>query len=244
MNPLKLAVDLARDYAYVVRRQYEVIATDPDPEEFAGSGSGRPIVVLPGIYEDWRFMRPLVLRLAERGHPVHVVPELRRNRATIARSAVIVREFIAARDLREVVLVAHSKGGLIGKQVLIDDVDGRIAHMVAVNTPFAGSRYARYAIRRELREFSPRDVLLQRFATILDINERITSVFSAVDPVVPDGSLLPGAHRNIRLPFLGHFRILADVRLLTIIDQVAAAPPDTTTARPIGDGPHEGQQIS
>ncbi|MET0976261.1 MAG: alpha/beta hydrolase, partial [Leifsonia sp.] len=181
----------------------------------------------PGIYEDWRFMRPIVVRLAANGHPVHVIPGLRNNRATILDSARLVSDELAARDLRGVVIVAHSKGGLIGKQVLIDDADaGRVAHMLAVNTPFAGSPYARFATQRELREFSPSDVLLQHFATIIDVNARITSVFSSVDPVIPDGSLLPGAHRNIRLPLLGHFRILADARLLAIIDAVADDPPE------------------
>lgn len=231
MNPLKLLSELTHDYAYVVHRQYQVLRSTADPTAYL-QGTRRPVVILPGIYEDWRFMLPLVERLSASGHPVHVVPELRRNRDVIMDSATLVAGLLQQRDLRDAVIVAHSKGGLIGKQVLIDDAAAqatggpvRVAHMVAINTPFAGSAYARYAIRRELREFSPTDALLQRFATILDINERITSIFSTVDPVVPDGSLLPGAHHNIRMPFLGHFRILADVRVLAIVDAIADAPP-------------------
>ncbi|MET1015958.1 MAG: alpha/beta hydrolase [Leifsonia flava] len=238
MNPLKLLSDLVHDYAYVARRQYDVLRSGAKPATYL-AGTKRPVVILPGIYEDWRFMLPLVERLSASGHPVHVVPELRHNRDVITDSAVLVAGMLEQRDLRDVVIVAHSKGGLIGKQVLIDDAAAqatggpvRVAHLVAINTPFAGSAYARYAIRRELREFSPTDALLKRFATILDINERITSIFSTVDPVVPDGSLLPGAYRNIRMPFLGHFRILADVRVLAIVDAIAEAPPAVAPAPP------------
>lgn len=213
-----MLADLTRDYLYVLAR-WAGERTAPDAASFV-TGSGRPVLVLPGIYEDWRFMLPIVQRLHGRGHPVHVLPELGRNRDTIPSGADAAARYVLAADLRDVVIVAHSKGGLIGKQLMVaTEASERIAHMVAVNTPFAGSRLARYALRRELREFSPRDQLLRRFATIVDVNERITSVFSSLDQVVPDGSLLPGAE-NIRLQFLGHFRLLGDERLLAVIDRV------------------------
>ena len=37
-------------------------------------GVRRSVVVIPGIYEPWHFMEPLVLALHEAGHPVHVCP--------------------------------------------------------------------------------------------------------------------------------------------------------------------------
>ncbi|WP_419818709.1 esterase/lipase family protein [Glaciibacter flavus] len=224
MNPLTLLVGLVRDYLFVVARQREAITTRHRPDEFASTGTERPVLIIPGIYEDWRFMRPIAVRLAEAGHPVHFVPELRRNRDPIADSAALAADIIDGLGLRDVLIVAHSKGGLIGRLVMSDTEAGqRVGGMVAVNTPFAGSRLARYALRRELREFSPRDALFARLSTVVDANERITSVFSSFDQVVPDGSLLPGAARNIRLPFIGHFRLLADVRLLAIVDEEADA---------------------
>ncbi|MFT2526131.1 esterase/lipase family protein, partial [Escherichia coli] len=79
-----------------------------------------------------------------RGHPVHVVAGLGSNRRPIAESARQVADLLVGRDLSDVVLVAHSKGGLIGKHLLAFAPAGsRVRAMVAVATPFGGSRYSR-----------------------------------------------------------------------------------------------------
>ncbi len=47
----------------------------PVPASYA-AGSARPVVLVPGVYERWQFLRPIADALAARGHPVHVIPEL------------------------------------------------------------------------------------------------------------------------------------------------------------------------
>ncbi|MGO7984292.1 hypothetical protein ACC691_41415, partial [Rhizobium johnstonii] len=74
---------------------------------------------------------------------------------------------------------------------------GRVAHMIAIGTPFAGSKLAQYTVPRELRELSPTDRLIQRFTTVRDVDADITSIYSLLDPMILDGGALPGAHRNI-----------------------------------------------
>ena len=72
----------ARDYVYAAGRQLRSAASRVSPQEFLG-GTGRPVVVIPGIYEDWRFMLPLIRELNDAGHPVHVVTVLQRNRLQV-----------------------------------------------------------------------------------------------------------------------------------------------------------------
>ena len=67
-----------RDYLYAAGRQLLSAVSRTSPDDFLG-GTGRPVVVIPGVYEDWRFMLPLVRRLHQEGHPVHVLTLLRRN---------------------------------------------------------------------------------------------------------------------------------------------------------------------
>ena len=63
------------------------------------------------------------------------------------------------------VLVAHSKGGLIGKLAMLrEDPDGRIDSMIAVNTPFAGSSYARWFLVPSVRAFIPTDATIVALA--------------------------------------------------------------------------------
>ncbi|MFP7761762.1 esterase/lipase family protein [Marisediminicola sp. LYQ85] len=187
-------------------------------------GSLRPIIVLPGIYESWYFMRPTIDRLHDAGHPVHVVSELSRNRRPVDAAADLVAAFIAERNLRDVVIVAHSKGGLIGKYVMAKlDPDSRIPHMVAISTPFSGSIYAQWMLLPSLRSFSPKNALTLALSKELTVNERITSVFGLFDPHIPRGSELTGADNRV-VETGGHFRILDDERVIDIVTAIAARP--------------------
>lgn len=200
------------DYVYAGSWQLRALFDRTDPASFA-SGDGPHIVVLPGVYETWKFMQPLVTALHERGHPVHVVDALARNQRPVADMAVAVADFLEQRGLTDVILVAHSKGGLAGKLVMTGAAGERVRSMLAIATPFGGSRYARLMLSRTLREFSPEAPSIVGLARQLTINERIVSIYAAFDPHIPEGSELAGA-KNVRLDTGGHFRILAHPRVL------------------------------
>jgi hypothetical protein len=118
-----------------------------------------------------------------------------------------------------VVIVAHSKGGLIGKQVLLDDVEGRVRRLVAIATPFSGSVLARLVPSRPVRAMGPDDATILALAGRPEINHLITSICPSFDPHIPTGSHLEGA-TNIPVAAIGHFRVLADP---DVLDAVIAA---------------------
>jgi triacylglycerol lipase len=195
------------DYVYVVTWQVRGTFSRAAPGDFT-SGSLAPVLILPGIYETWQFMRPLIDTLHERGHPVHVVPALRRNSRPVARSAELVAAYLDEQGLTEVTIVAHSKGGLIGKYLMtLPGMEGRITGMVAISTPFSGSRYARFLVIPSLRAFAVNDPGLLALAKEQRVNARILSIFGKFDPHIPESSVLPGAH-NQQMDVGGHFRIL------------------------------------
>ena len=177
------------------------------------SGDGAPIVILPGVYETWRFMQPLVTALHDRGHPVHVLDVLARNRLPVVDAAKLVTDFLERTDLSDVILVAHSKGGLAGKLVMTGTAAERVRAMLAIATPFGGSRYARRMPGRTLRAFSPDDPAILSLAELREVNARIVSIYAEFDPHIPEGSELIGA-KNVRLETGGHFRVLAHPRVL------------------------------
>jgi hypothetical protein len=187
-------------------------------------GHKRPILLLPGVYETWHFLEAVGLHLRTRGHRVHVVPEFGRNIRPIAEMATLANNYLAAHELTDVAIVAHSKGGLIGKTVMISDVgESRVSSMVTVNTPFSGSDYAHLIPIRTLREFVPGHETLVTLARSAEVNSRITSLFSVWDPTVPNGSFLTGA-TNIELPITGHFRILDKQPLLNAVARAVSHP--------------------
>jgi triacylglycerol lipase len=210
----------AVDYAWA----YRVRALSMRRHDPAGlrSGTQRPILLLPGVYETWYFLEAVGDHLHALGHPVHVVPEFGRNLRPISEMAELAREYLTVADLRDVAIVAHSKGGLIGKSMMLSDARGsRIASMVAINTPFGGSDYAHLVPIRTLREFVPTHETIVTLASNAAVNRHITSIYSSWDPIIPNGSVLDGA-TNLELPVTGHFRILDRPDLLTAVERAVS----------------------
>lgn len=196
------------DYAFVWRSHLRTLVGDPSVPKRYRDGDRAPILLLPGVYESWRYLRWFGDRLNERGHPVVVVPGMAHNRRPIAATALRAQAILDAHDLRGVVILGHSKGGIIGKTMMLDtDAAGRIDRMVTLNSPFSGSRWARFAPTPSVRVFRTTDAHLLRLTEQPGVNGRITSVASRIDPHVPEGSRLAGA-RNVSLPLDGHFRPL------------------------------------
>lgn len=207
MRRLEYARHLFSDYPNALRMRGLGLPV-PVPEAYA-HGDRRPVLLVPGVYERWHFLRPIADRLNAAGHPVHVVPALGVNSRPIPWSGLRVLDRLRELDLRGVALVGHSKGGLIGKSAMLGDDEGRIDRLVTVATPFAGSRLARYSITPAIRTFSPRHPVIRTLAEELAVNARITSIAPSFDPHIPEGSELPGA-TNVRVAVIGHFRVLED----------------------------------
>jgi hypothetical protein len=219
MTWLRWAWESYVDYWFAGWWEFRALFVRRAPARWA-EGDRRPVLLLPGVYEPWHFLRAIGDRLNQAGHPVHVVEAIHYNVQEIRDVAAIAQRYLDEHGLEHVALVAHSKGGLIGKHMMaIDDTAHRVESLVAIVTPFAGSTMARFMLVRTLRAFLPTDETISRLAANMVINARITSIYGVFDPQIPGGSALQGA-TNVQLPIVGHFRLLVDER---VIEQVLAA---------------------
>ena len=209
------------DYAAVLRWQALGLlgsrGRGPAAQHGQPGATAPPVVLVPGVYEPWHFLRPLAASLRRHAIPVHHVPGLGRNVGAVPSGAAILARYLATTDLHDVVLVAHSKGGLIGKLAMgAHDPGQRISSMVTLNTPFAGSGLARWMAGRTLREFAPTNATILALAADSAANSRIVAVRSRWDPHIPRAGELTGA-TNVVLSTPGHFRPLADPRLVELV---------------------------
>lgn len=225
---LRVLSYVAIDWLYVAAWQVYGLFTSGDVRQYLNPANPREtaVVIIPGVYEPWRFMKPLSDMLHREGYPVHVIAGLGYNTGTIPAMASIVRRYLVETDIIRAVVVAHSKGGLIGKYVLADlNEDGRLKHVVAINTPFAGSIYADFAPVRTVRAFSTRDAVITRLRANRLVNTTITSVYSKYDPNIPHSSFLEGA-TNVTIDTIGHFHVVSSKEVhrsvLEILERVEA----------------------
>lgn len=172
-----------------------------------------PIILIPGIYEKWQFMKPVAQTLFDAGYVVHVVEGIGYNRGTVEEMAQKVFEYVQKNKLKDCLIVAHSKGGLIGKYLLVNyNKPCMFKGMVALNAPFSGSIYAYLLPFKSLSIFNPHSPIITLLTANASVNNKIVSIFGVFDPHIPKGSPLQGA-KNIRLQVYGHFRVIHDKRV-------------------------------
>lgn len=208
----------AMGWAREVRRVVEkygtfVIHSQPPAHFLEHTVEGKiPVILLPGITSKWQHMRSLGDPISLAGHPVYVVSELKDNMYDVPTLSGLLHEFIQSRGITNALLVAHSKGGLVGKHYLVHHATNKdVLGMVAIATPFSGSRLSHaipHVAYKELRTDSPLITELQQHP---DINERIISIFPEYDTHVwsEKKSFLDNAMENITLPLAGHDSILS-----------------------------------
>lgn len=209
-------VDALQDFGHAVRAQ--AMATWARLRGNDGFTIGAadcapiPVVLLPGILERSTYLAPMGHFLAARGHPVHVIDALGWNLSGIAESVEHCLQVLLDEEIHGAILVAHSKGGLIGKALLLDPrAKGAAIGLVALATPFAGSTFGGPLQRLPLVEVSPLGLFLpsnadlERLAEEDEINLHIVSLAPEWDQMIPGGSHLEGA-TNVTLAGRGHFR--------------------------------------
>ncbi len=171
------------------------------------------VIILPGLGQRWALIKPLGDYISLRGHPIYVVPSLRYNLKDIPTSAEIVRGVIDKSNLKHLIIIGHSKGGLIGKYLLANlNKDNRIKGLIAIATPFSGSEITRFVPIKIFKELHPTSNIIQELNSNSSVNSRIVSIYPIFDGAIlaKEGSFLKGARNNIQLNVKGHQRILHD----------------------------------
>jgi len=193
-----------------------------------------PVVIIPGILGKWGFMKNLGDKISLAGHPVYIVTRLGYNLDRIPKSARqvklivthitpekghilprihpsahAVKEILETHNLEEAVLVAYSKGGLIGKYLLAHlNHDHRVKGMVAIATPFSGSALAKLIPHRSFQELEEDSRIVRELEKDEAVNGQIISIYPEFDNHVWEGSYLKGAKENIQVPISGHHRVI------------------------------------
>lgn len=204
-----------KDYAHLFSQGTIMYFKHTPPTHYLGHiVDGKvPVIIIPGIFGRWAFLKPIADHISLLGHPVYIVPKLGNNVGDIPSSAKKVQEVLEENNLKNIVIVAHSKGGLISKYLMLNnDPERRIKGLIAVATPFYGSSMGSFIPHRSIKELGPNSEIIQFLEQHSDINKKIISIIPSYDNHVwhKEGSYLEGAMDNIEVEVAGHHRILND----------------------------------
>ena len=211
----------AIDYTYMVRGALGAVIFRRPPKHYLGYVvDGKvPVVIIPGVFGKWGFMKKMADAISLLGHPVYIVSELGYNLFTIPHSASLVSHLLVKENLHNVIIVAHSKGGLIGKYTLIHHNEGnRIIGMVSLATPYSGSGMTKLLPVEPIKELHNDSAIILDIKRHTHVNHMITSISPMYDNHVwaEEGSYLEGA-KNIKIDVHGHHKIIYDKEVITTV---------------------------
>lgn len=211
-----------RDYLHLFRGQsYSFIFRKP-PKHYLGhiKEDLGPIILIPGVFEKWQFLKAIADPISLLGHPIYVLEHLGYNTKSILEAAKLVQELIEERKLRNVTILAHSKGGLIGKYVLaFYNGNGAVKKLISIATPYKGSTLAKIFSARVFRELLPSSPeTIQKLHVEKDVNKHIVSIYGVFDNHIwPQGGCYLEGAKNVQVNAHGHHHILFDKRVRDIV---------------------------
>lgn len=178
-----------------------------------------PIILIPGIIEKWHFLKFFADALSLRGHPVYAIERMGYNVRDIHKSTHVIRELIKEKNLKGVILLAHSKGGLIGKHILaFHNEEGRVNKLIAIATPFGGSRIVKGIPLLQFQELGEESEAVKELRDKNEVNSKIVSIFGEYDNHIwPNKSARLEDAKNIQVPVHGHHAILFSEKVRDII---------------------------
>ncbi|MDO5746203.1 MAG: alpha/beta fold hydrolase [Actinomycetaceae bacterium] len=165
------------------------------------------VILIHGLAESYRAMNTIAQALHVRGYTVISVPSARFMRQSIDDLSEIIHNVIRDNDIKDCILVAHSKGGLVAKCVLAKQPQ-LIRGVIALATPWMGSTMTRFIPwRSSIHELSCDSSTIRALAQSTKYHSRIVSLSPQQDEQIPSGTWLRGAI-NRQIPIRGHQRIL------------------------------------
>ena len=212
-----------QDYVFALNKQSHAFIFRQPPKHYLGyvTEHQSPIILIPGIYEKWHFLKAIADPLSLAGHPVYVVKSLGYNLQSIPDSAAIIRALIDAENLQNITIIAHSKGGLIGKWLLaFQNQDKRIRKLITVATPFSGSRIVKYVPHAPAKEIHPDSDVIVKLQSENSVNPDIVSICGTSDGHLwPETSCHLEGAQNVKVAAHGHHQVLAHPETLQCIHE-------------------------
>jgi triacylglycerol lipase len=224
--PISVIVQWIDDYFYLVKGRLSIFIKPP--KHFIDHIlSHRPTVILiPGVHEKWQVLKTIADPISLTGCPVYVVERLGYNTKAIDYSAKLIRKLIEEKNLNNIIIVAHSKGGLIAKYLLaFDNKDERVKKVITIATPFHGSQLAEFLPVKAYKELKPGSPMIEKLNFQTAVNNKIISIFGTFDNHVwPTESCRLERAKNIQVDVFGHHKILFDEQVKKIIlDEIEKA---------------------
>jgi triacylglycerol lipase len=176
------------------------------------AASGEVVVLQHGYLHNGAVWQPLADTLAKRGYRVFTIDQpLHASIDDMADRLSARIEFVCKKtNEQQVILIAHSMGGLISRAYLRRYGDARIRRLITLGSPHRGTHHAYLAFRTNGKQMRPNNDWLNELGRAPTFAS-LTSIYSLYDTLITpqDSSRVDGAE-NIELTGIGHVSMFAN----------------------------------
>src|SRR3989344_2169776 len=185
------------------------------------SGKKGNVVLVHGFGGNWSYLKEIGNFVNKLGYRVHVLNELGVNLKPIFESYKILEKYIDNNNLKNLILIGHSKGGIISKYFIDNSpLTDRVKLIISIASPFGGTQLGRLKILNT-HEFLPDSAIIQKLNAKTSKNKLFINLFSRKDDVViPNQNLILKGAKNIKVEVDGHLGILESEKTLREIDKI------------------------
>jgi len=188
------------------------------PEDWKNGEKGDVVIIL-GFGETWVFLEKISKHLFSKGYRIHFLPDYFYGFKSISRYTEILKEYVDSNKLKDIIIIAHSKGGLIAKKYLDSEKNSEIIKLlITICTPFQGTMFGHLRFL-SLKELRSREVI-KNISSVSTHNNKIINLYPKLDNhIIPNKNSLLLNGQNILVDIIGHTRILESDETLKIIDR-------------------------
>lgn len=223
MRPLSVISQIISEYLLILSLKKHS-RLFPIPPESWNTGSTGNVILIHGVWEPWNFLFDIGDYLNKMGYKIHIIPELKDNTLPLFSAAEMVSGYISDHKLSDLILICHSKGGLIAYNLLSNPkINSLIKLVISISTPYHGSHVGLF--HPASIELIPKSPVIKKLETIKVDRTKIHAIHSRIDnhSIPHNGLHLEGAH-NYELDIVGHTRILVSPKTQKLISDILKNP--------------------
>ncbi|MDZ4228534.1 MAG: hypothetical protein U1E54_04790 [Candidatus Levybacteria bacterium] len=179
----------------------------PNPPKDWKTGDKGNVILIPGTNARWISLKKIALAVHKQGYKIHFVKKLGGNSKPVADAVEDVADYIKDNNLKDIILIGHSKGAIIAISLLKDPaIDKKIKKVIDIAGPLKGTLLSRfYASAKELY---PSSDLIKHFGEGIDM-KKVISIYPKIDDmIIPNKNLAGGNYENREINVFGHVRII------------------------------------
>jgi hypothetical protein len=203
-----MILDLLDEFRLIVRLHRESLKREVAPESWKYGEKG-DVVLIVGLTARWPFLKPIGDLMNKMGYRIWVHDGPNINYCTIREASKQFEELLVRNDIRDAIVIGHSKGGFVARYFLgKSDQSWRVMEIITISSPHYGS-WGVLLFYKTYRDLFPNSNMIKTLEVDEDKLKQVTNYYSRFDNlVIPRRSLKLEGANNVKMNVVGHTRIL------------------------------------